>query len=973
MAKASSNHYAIELRITPFKKPETHPFTYDVLLSDRRFNTFEQEVVSLAMDDLPLDGCGLNAGRFLNQFWSGLGTCSKNEGLAFGRLLHSRLFSGRLKNAWDEITQKRQAEDLPLRVELALPEEDARVAEFPFELLAQDDFIFRRYGNLLIRTLSGHKGRRVRLTPKDRVGLVWANPEGSDGTLPGTIFDAHEQVLSNLCNSQGMTFVNPCRRVTKDSFFNYCSAHRPLSILSLVAHGIDAGGALVMHSGDHLDAGDLAGALKQAGVDVAFLWSCFGGRSHPLDGSLVRAMLHPDCGNVAVVIGSHAAMVAKHTPEIARAIFDALQYSDGDLERALAEARIKTLPRDDLQWATPAYYARPLEGQSASFERRMEDALPSIPGGGGIHTPVLHGAPGQSPHFQGRGDDVARGLDLLRHDRLLSIGGLPGIGKTEVALAIALKAMAPSGPLFQRALWVDLDGILQVETLWIRIALQWGMERCDQEHLLFHQIGNTALLLVLDNAEDLIRPASANLKRFLRNFMRACPQLKILFSTRRWLGDPEGFKERQLTVERLAPPHDRDIFLAHVDVRLSEEEKQSDTVEQIVKLLEGHPRSLALVAGQAGGPFGLSEILHRLRTETSGAIMAKDLLGEDLTHTPANLLRAETLIHTMNLSYEPLLATHPQTALFFCWLGLLPSGLPMDLVQPVFGDAGENALRVLLRENLAETQNRGHRLTLPAPIRWYASRRLSEHDQQARAMMFRQTLAAFERWIHQAHSLLGTPQSRLAVTLGSIEEANLRSLVDYFKLWREENTREEQLPPSARSLASTIRAWTQLSIFGAKATVALTVVTGCLQAIQNLDQEAEANTLKALGDLLVRTDRLKEAEERYGQALKLFCAIDARQGEANTLKALGDLLVRTARLKEAEERYGQALKLFGAIEDRLGEANTLQALGDLLVRTDRLKEAEERYGQALKLFGAIEERLGEANTLQALGDLLVRT
>ncbi|MBF0147843.1 MAG: hypothetical protein HQL85_16950, partial [Magnetococcales bacterium] len=459
MAKASSNHYAIELRITPFKKPETHPFTYDVLLSDRRFNTFEQEVVSLAMDDLPLDGCGLNAGRFLNQFWSGLGTCSKNEGLAFGRLLHSRLFSGRLKNAWDKITQKRQAEDLPLRVELALPEEDARVAEFPFELLAREDFIFRRYGNLLIRTLSGHKGRRVRLTPKDRVGLVWANPEGSDGTLPGTIFDAHEQVLSNLCNSQGMTFVGPCREVTKDSFFTYCSAHRPLSILSLVAHGIDAGGALVMHSGDYLDADDLAGALKQAGVDVAFLWSCFGGRSHPLDGSLVRAMLHPDRGNVAVVIGSHAAMVAKHTPEIAQAIFDALQYSDGDLERALAEARIKTLPRDDLQWATPAYYARPLEGQSASFERRMEDALPSIPGGGGIHTPVLHGAPGQSPHFQGRGDNVARGLDLLRHDRLLSIGGLPGIGKTEVALAIALKAMTPpSGPLFQRALWMDIDG-----------------------------------------------------------------------------------------------------------------------------------------------------------------------------------------------------------------------------------------------------------------------------------------------------------------------------------------------------------------------------------------------------------------------------------------------------------------------------------------------------------------------------------
>ncbi len=139
------------------------------------------------------------------------------------------------------------------------------------------------------------------------------------------------------------------------------------------------------------------------------------------------------------------------------------------------------------------------------------------------------------------------------------------------------------------------------------------------------------------------------------------------------------------------------------------------------------------------------------------------------------------------------------------------------------------------------------------------------------------------------------------------------------------------------------------------------------------DRLGEANTLRVLGELYVRTDRLKEAEQRYAEALPLSRQIENRLGEANTLEGLGYLYVRTNRWKEAEQRYGEALPLFRQIENRLGEANTLRALGDLYHLTDRLKEAEQRYGEALPLFRQIEYRLGEANTLQVLGDLYART
>ena len=83
---------------------------------------------------------------------------------------------------------------------------------------------------------------------------------------------------------------------------------------------------------------------------------------------------------------------------------------------------------------------------------------------------------------------------------------------------------------------------------------------------------------------------------------------------------------------------------------------------------------------------------------------------------------------------------------------------------------------------------------------------------------------------------------------------------------------------------------------------------------------------------------------------------NCRTREANTLKALGDLKMRTDDLAGARQDYEQALPIFRQIEARLGEANTLQALGDLKMRTDDLAGARQDYDQALPIFRQIEAR-----------------
>src|SRR5262249_55512807 len=105
------------------------------------------------------------------------------------------------------------------------------------------------------------------------------------------------------------------------------------------------------------------------------------------------------------------------------------------------------------------------------------------------------------------------------------------------------------------------------------------------------------------------------------------------------------------------------------------------------------------------------------------------------------------------------------------------------------------------------------------------------------------------------------------------------------------------------------------------------------------------------------------------RALPQFQAIDDRLGEANVLRALGGLYVRTGRLQEAEADYYRALRQFQAIDDRLGGANVHLALGRLARAAPCPQEAEAAYDRALPQFQAIDDRLGEANVLQSMGNL----
>lgn len=134
--------------------------------------------------------------------------------------------------------------------------------------------------------------------------------------------------------------------------------------------------------------------------------------------------------------------------------------------------------------------------------------------------------------FVGRGRDVAEVRRLLSTSRLVTLTGPGGVGKTRLALEVAnaVRRLFPDGVVV-----VELDQVsdpaLVVNAVAVSVGLREQAGRAPLE-MLTDYLASRHLLLLLDNSEHVI-DATAQLADAL---LRACPQLRILATSREWLG-----------------------------------------------------------------------------------------------------------------------------------------------------------------------------------------------------------------------------------------------------------------------------------------------------------------------------------------------------------------------------------------------------------------------------------------------------
>jgi len=222
--------------------------------------------------------------------------------------------------------------------------------------------------------------------------------------------------------------------------------------------------------------------------------------------------------------------------------------------------------------------------------------------------------------FIGRETELRELRELLRHNRLVTLVGTGGIGKTRLGLEAARATLEefPDGVwLAELAPLTDPD--LVASAINTALGLQSGAGRWTSERLAAALRGRR-LLLVMDNCEHLIGAAA----REAETLLRAVPGVCILATSQEPLGldgectyrlSPLEFPAEETAELAAALRHDAvRLFAARAraaDPHFDLSERNAATVATICRRLDGIPLAIELAAARAAA-LGIEGLARRL-------------------------------------------------------------------------------------------------------------------------------------------------------------------------------------------------------------------------------------------------------------------------------------------------------------------------------------------------------------------------
>ncbi|MBV8333341.1 MAG: adenylate/guanylate cyclase domain-containing protein, partial [Candidatus Eremiobacteraeota bacterium] len=324
--------------------------------------------------------------------------------------------------------------------------------------------------------------------------------------------------------------------------------------------------------------------------------------------------------------------------------------------------------------------------------------------------------PAQVSSFVGRENESAAVTDLLHANRLVTLLGTGGIGKTRLSLHVAGEQLEafPNGIWFVEFAPLS-DAALVADSIGSAANVAQSAERPALDTLLAHFKNETALL-IFDNCEHLV----AEIARVADALLKGCPKLKILASSRELLNVPG---EQAYRMPTLGPAEAMALFAERAktaDQRFGLTPENEPAVAEICRRLDGIALAIELAAARVKllSPKALLEKLNdRFRVLTGGS--------------RTNLPRQQTLRALIDWSYD-LLSEKERT--LFPRLAIFSGGFTLELCAAVCADEALDEFEVmdllvaLVDKSLVSPEIVGDetRYTLLESIREYAREKLAE-------------------------------------------------------------------------------------------------------------------------------------------------------------------------------------------------------------------------------------------------------
>ena len=629
----------------------------------------------------------------------------------------------------------------------------------------------------------------------------------------------------------------------------------------------------------------------------------------------------------------------------------------GMSDREIAEHLVMTI--NTIKWYNRQIYGALGVGSRTQAIARARD-LQLLDQDDGIHSalqvvqsPPKHNLPVEITHFIGRRHEIEAITRLLDTTHLLTLVGLPGTGKTRLALQVAGNMLEAFN---EGVFFVSLAPISNPALVTNAIAGAIGVNEIQGQPLidkLKQVLRESRLLLILDNFEHLL-PAASQVSELLA----AAPKLVVLATSREplhlygeqeyavpplELPDPE-----HLDPQALADCESTALFVQKARTVRSDFEVSAENALEIAKIcvrLEGLPLAIELAAARIKlltPRTLLTRLTSRLDTLTGGA--------HDL---PA---RQQTLRNTIEWSYNLL---DEGEKVLFERLAVFSGGWSLDAAEFVCGEnlptSVLDGLASLVDKSLiqqSEEKDGEPRFTMLETIRDYALEHLKESGLED--VLRARHAAYYTAFAERTGSSLYTRYRSLGLTQLEAEQNNFRAVLTWSLAGDPE--------PGLRLIAALGVCWRVRSY----------LVEGFNWAQRLLEKgihvapEVRANALSSTSRLLACSlGRFDDADRMSLEALNLARMSGERHSIANALYARGMALTES-HFAEAKACSDEALTLFRSLDDQWAVAQVLNVKGELTRLEGNYEAAEQLYQQALTLFRRFGNPWGANTVLQNL-------
>lgn len=587
--------------------------------------------------------------------------------------------------------------------------------------------------------------------------------------------------------------------------------------------------------------------------------------------------------------------------------------------------------------------------------------------------------------FVGRQAELTE-LELrLRAERLVTLTGVGGVGKTRLALELARRAE----PGFEDgAALIDLSALADPALVAGEIATALGLrEQGDRDvaDVLASHVRSRDLLLVLDNCEHVREAAAAIVDRLLR----AGPGVRVLATSRAPLGVPG---EAEVPVSPLPVASDAVALLLararSARPAIGDDAATRAIAARICRDLEGLPLAIELAAARAR-TLSLDDIAARLDDRFRFLVSWRRLATA----------RHRTLREAMDWSHELL---GPEEQELLAALSVFAGGFDLTAVTAV-GTNGDDDTALRRIEALVEASlviaAVGHgetRFRLLETVRQYAAQRL-EAGGQREAVRARHAVWCLDLAERAAPELTGERQSTWFAKLEAEQdnlrvasaflvetvswEQHLRLGIALTRFWYVRGHLVEGRGHLQRSLEAghvpdpvlrrrALTAAASLALLQGDYAAATSFAEAALEAARATGEERLiANALSNLGAIVLAGGDLERAGPLLDDAVASARAAGDERILALAVNNRGDFALTRGDFEIARPLFEESLALLRIRGDTANVARALFNLGASELELGRRDAAGTRFREALALARDAGDREDLAWNLEGLAAL----